>query len=261
MENPAYQVIYNVGLLDDIHNYFPALLYDQGRFQTLVQVFSYIRHQMDTRFNLYSYGASVSGGLRPNYHNEVPASNPEQTMQEDILASIASINLLLNVIQPTSSRSSIFGNSLPSSRVVRRPNIQGEAADIWAEFRAPVIVAPSQEIIAANSQIIIGSDLPSNTVCSICQDSIIASESCRRITSCQHVYHRACIDQWLTRSVVCPSCRHDIRNTIPRLQTPPSYTTPGPPLPPLPPLHPSLSSESSSSSSGTSQNSVGTDEL
>jgi hypothetical protein len=125
MENPAYQVIYNVGLLDDIHNYFPALLYDQGRFQTLVQVFSYVRHQMDTRFNLYSYGASAAG-IRPT---EVPAA----TMPEDILSSIASVNFLLNLIQPTSARSSIFGNSLPSSRIVRRPNTQGEA-DIWAEF-------------------------------------------------------------------------------------------------------------------------------
>ena len=60
MNDPAYQVVYGVGLLDDVHNYFPALLYDQGRFQTLTNVFSYVRSQLNNRFNLYAYGARLS---------------------------------------------------------------------------------------------------------------------------------------------------------------------------------------------------------
>ena len=200
MENPAYQTVYNVSLLDDIHNYFPALLYDQGRFQTLPSIFAYVRHQMNTRFNLYSYGASLAGVRPPPVVPRVPSA------EEDMLSSLASVNLLLSLIQP---------GFVPASRVPTR--VRAEGADIWTTFRAPVVVAPSAEVIEANTQILSGSELPSSTVCSICQDAITAAESCRRLTACEHVYHRVCIDQWFIRSVFCPSCRHDIRVTSPRL--------------------------------------------
>jgi hypothetical protein len=65
-----------------------------------------------------------------------------------------------------------------------------------------------------------GSTLPSNSSCSICQDSIISTDSCRRLSPCSHVYHRSCIDQWFERSVHCPTCRHDIRISTPT--TPPN---------------------------------------
>lgn len=218
MENPAYQHIYNVGLLDDIHNYFPALLYEQGRFQTLPMLFSYIRNQMNTRFNLYSYGASVAARVQPS-----TTPSPAAT-REDIVSNIESINFLLNLLQPTSGLSGM-SEFVPASRLLRTREAQHEAA--WAAFRSPVVVAPSQEVLAANTQLIMGSDLSSNTVCSVCQDSIVSAEACRRITVCQHVYHRTCIDQWFTRSVFCPSCRHDIRQTnlteaIPVTPNPPS---------------------------------------
>lgn len=243
MENPAYQTVYGVGLLDDIHNYFPALLYDQGRFETLPTVFSYVRHQMNTRFNLYSYGASLardrvqptpggrmhSGSASSSFASPASASSfaapapapapaplprPRMpTAEEDIMASIASVNLLLNLIQPSSGLTSL-NDFMPASRIIRTR----APTDVWAAFHSPVIVAPSQEVLTANTQIIIGSDLSSNTVCSICQDFIGPAESCRKIIACQHVYHRVCIDQWFTRSVFCPSCRHDIRNASPRLQ-------------------------------------------
>lgn len=229
MENPAYQRVYNVGLLDDIHNYFPALLYDQGRFQTLPALFSYVRNQMNTRFNLYSYGASLAGRVQTN--PDVTMNTQAPSTEEDIMSSIATVNVLLNLLQPSSGISAT--DFMPASRLMRTREAQHNAA--WAAFRSPVIVAPSQEVVEANTQLIAGSDLPSNTVCSICQDSILITDSCRRLTVCQHVYHIPCIDQWFRRSVFCPSCRHDIRITSPRLQAAP---TPETPLPPLPPLNP-----------------------
>ena len=205
MENPAYQRVYNVGLLDDIHNYFPALLYDQGRFQTLPTLFSYIRNQMNTRFNLFSYGASLAARTT---NAAAPATAP--SVEEDLVASIAGVNVLLQLLQP--SGMSGLTEFMPASRIRRR---EEQHASVWASIHPPVIVAPTEEILAANTQLIVGSDLPSNTVCSICQDSIVAAEACRRITACQHTYHRTCIDQWFSRSVFCPSCRHDIREPSP----------------------------------------------
>jgi hypothetical protein len=269
MENPAYQTVYGVSLLDDIHNYFPELLYNHGRFQTLQTVFSYVRHQMNTRFNLYSYGASLAGARAPSTRAPGPPAR-EPVVEEDIFSSFANISLLLNLLQPPQSglsglptRAGLSGLSglsgraglpvrsdfIPASSVIRAR--AGPDSGVWAAFSDPVIVSPSQEILAANTQLISGSDLSSNTVCSVCQDSIIASESCRRIIACQHTYHRVCIDQWFTRSVFCPSCRHDIRIASPRLQA--SESPAIPPIAPLPnPVAPSSSSVSTESSSPSS---------
>ena len=74
-ENDSYQYVYNVGLLDDLHNYFPAFLYDSGRFQTPAQMFQYLQSQLHARFNLPSHGARLAGFERA----EVPAQNPVLT--------------------------------------------------------------------------------------------------------------------------------------------------------------------------------------
>ena len=212
MGDPAYQVVYNVGLLDDIHNYFPALLYDQGRFQTLPGVFSYVRSQMNSRFNLMSYGASLAAAREP-----APAAEPaqdrrtvRQTTAEDVIESIVSANMLLNLINPSITRNDFIS----AARLPRG----GAGVDVWTAFRDPVVVAPSQAVLAANTELVQGSTVPSNTVCNICQDAIVATDSCRKITACQHVYHITCIDQWFSRSVFCPSCRHDVRISSPRLE-------------------------------------------
>ncbi|XP_022760819.1 E3 ubiquitin-protein ligase RNF181-like [Durio zibethinus] len=46
--------------------------------------------------------------------------------------------------------------------------------------------------------------------CSICFQSL--SEGTPKQVSCNHVYHRQCITDWLLngRSNTCPMCRHDI---------------------------------------------------
>jgi len=50
-------------------------------------------------------------------------------------------------------------------------------------------------------------------------------EIIRKLNTCQHEFHKECIDNWLLRrSVLCPVCRHDIRNS--------GDTTPIPPPPP-----------------------------
>ena len=46
----VYEIVYGIDLMDDLHNYFPALLYSNSRFTTLTQVFHYVRHQMNRHF-------------------------------------------------------------------------------------------------------------------------------------------------------------------------------------------------------------------
>jgi hypothetical protein len=77
-------------------------------------------------------------------------------------------------------------------------------------FAEPVVVAPTQ----AQIQACIESYVPSTQVsCAICQESV--SSNAARIRHCGHGYHRSCILNWLSMSVRCPVCRHDVRETSP----------------------------------------------
>jgi hypothetical protein len=245
MNDPAYQVVYGVGLLDDVHNYFPALLYDQGRFQTLTNVFSYVRSQLNNRFNLYAYGARLSqaqGQAQATTTAPPPPMPPVVRSFRGAAASenevMASASFLLNMLNLglegeagfTPLRAGTFGGGGGTGSTA---GTGGTGGGIWAAFRAPVIVAPSITVLATNTSVLNASDVSNNlvgVVCTICQDTVEPTDLCRRLNACQHVYHKSCIDEWFTRSVFCPSCRHDVRE--PRAASPMLQGVPGPALPP-----------------------------
>jgi hypothetical protein len=193
-----YQVIYGVNLLDDLHNYFPELLYNQGRFNNVHSIFHYVRSQMHSRFNLYSYGARQFRATAPA---PIPPTPPVQfpywrqpqpqpqvrppAREQDVFDNLGAANILLT----------LFGAGLGQER---------RAAE-------DVIVRPSQQVIDSNTTLIAGI---SGQRCAICQDEIRSDENCRRLNACNHLFHRNCIEPWFERSVRCPTCRHDIREPI-----------------------------------------------
>lgn len=221
-----YEDIYGVGLLDDLHNYFPALLYEQGRFQNVNQIFHYIRSQMSERFNLYSYGASRFREtqvqqpplpqraptqiptrifrentnefipLRRNtpFQQQQPRTNLEEEIEE-IITSLGQGSILRNIVSPETSL--LFSLLTPRTTL---PQVRTG----WTD---PVVVRPSLEVIEQNSTIVTSI---TGQACAICQEQIQTAETCRRL-SCTHTYHRGCIDTWFQRSTRCPTCRHDIR--------------------------------------------------
>jgi hypothetical protein len=230
-----YEVVYNVTLLDDLHNYFPALLYDNGRFQNLTQLFHYVRNQMNTRFNLYSYGASLANagqagqagqaqGQGQEHRQEHRRGNDVSRMERTVILTpphgpinspieiptISATSALRN-LQSVETLLAFFNTGLNDTTSAAR-GILSQPGDIWTSFGEPVVVRPTPEVIAAATERIQGSALTENTICTVCQDSIINSDIVRRIRACNHSYHLICIDQWFRRSVFCPSCRHDVRN-------------------------------------------------
>ena len=40
---PSYETLYGVGLLDDIHNYYPAVLYEPTRFNSVGALLHYFQ--------------------------------------------------------------------------------------------------------------------------------------------------------------------------------------------------------------------------
>lgn len=203
-----YVSVYGVGLLDDIHNYFPALLYDTGRFQNVANVFSYVRNQLDTRFNLFRHGASLYNASQRTQPAPTPqpvplTPTPRATRNAN---DIAAANLLLGFLRMSTEDD--------LSNYIQLPTRTTTTANPWS-FNDPVIVRPTAQAIAAGTEAVQGSSLAENTSCAICQDTIISTDSARRLVACRHVYHSGCIDEWFRRSVYCPSCRHDIRLPLP----------------------------------------------
>ena len=212
-----YQFIYNVALLDDLHNYFPSLLYDMDRFQTLPQVFYYVRQQMNARFNLYNYGASLAS-QQPQMHFNMaspapapaPAPAPFNFVSPAVDSSSPATPRMTRQRDSTSELSllaSLLNNFSPEIWTI---GVGGGGRGIGAN----VIVRPSPEIITQATEVISGSTLAEGTICSICQDVIVPTDSARKLRVCRHIYHQSCIDQWFERSVLCPTCRHDVREGL-----------------------------------------------
>ena len=95
----------------------------------------------------------------------------------------------------------------PPSLVINIP------ANFMDGFSDPVPVVPTSAQITQNVESIdIG--IPATQMqCAICQDNILNTGS--RIRQCGHTYHPECLTSWLSMSVRCPVCRHDIREVAP----------------------------------------------
>jgi hypothetical protein len=206
-----YECVYNVGLLDDLHNYFPAFLYDSGRFQTPVQVFHYMRTEMNTRFNLPAQGARLAGFAPQTFRREQQAPMPVQTPPTARRSESAALAAVVAGLLDLSGNFLNDGSYFYMQPVAQ---VAQAAQAAQAAFLDPVIVRPSADVLARNTTLLQGSELEEESSCAICQDSISADDACRKLTACSHVYHQTCIDQWFRTNINCPTCRHDIRQDI-----------------------------------------------
>ena len=84
----------------------------------------------------------------------------------------------------------------------------------------PIVVHATPEQILAATETSQPQDDSGN--CAICQETL--TNPATRIRHCGHSFHTTCISEWFTRSVHCPNCRHDIRETgneqVPNLPPP-----------------------------------------
>ena len=57
-----------------------------------------------------------------------------------------------------------------------------------------------------------GGDDGEPDLCAICMDNLAPGDAVRVLPPCKHCYHVGCIDTWLGRSTVCPTCRAELRS-------------------------------------------------
>ena len=193
-----YVSVYGVGLLDDIHNYFPELLYNPDLESP---VLTYLRQQTRDRFDLFSRG-----------ERQWAASNPVPSVPSVPLgfgarsrSSLRSVPTPIHSTLPASlagaSTTDLLTTRILLSLMTMTPSV---------ETLTPVLVRPTTEHIIRNT--IVGHVASDETViCAICQDTLSPEQEGRKLLACNHWFHRTCIDTWFTRNVHCPNCRHDVR--------------------------------------------------
>jgi hypothetical protein len=248
-----YEEVYYSPFLDDLHNFFPAILYEPTRFTSLGEMLRYIQAQMNDRFNIFNRALrnyQVQNGVRapqPQFTTIPPTLRPTPTPTQ---RPRATFGLTTETIDLTP----LFTTGLPRHTTggglgARAPG--GDLEEIAAEFgiptmlggagggggilnqltnlltRAaePVVVAPTAQQIERATAIRASdsSDEDENQSCAICQEPLYDEEAnrpLREITLCEHTFHQTCIDRWFTRNVRCPVCRFDIRDHETPTQSP-----------------------------------------
>lgn len=244
-----YERVYDVGLLDDLHNYFPGLLYEPDRFRTVSDVLGYVRQNASRRFNLFDYGARqyqqnrgqptrINSPPRNTFTRQtpiVPTWTPptvQPGQYEFDLTSEVDLAILSPLLRSLDRLAGLAPPTIP-----HQPILRATGRNRFASIFQDVIIHASQELIdAASNMRTLLMDL--EETCSICQDRMRQGENIRRLNACQHEFHGACVDNWfLQRSVLCPVCRHDIRDPVPVIRSPifgavPSSVQAIPPLAP-----------------------------
>ena len=56
----------------------------------------------------------------------------------------------------------------------------------------------------------------SRDTCSVCIDKFAPDDTCRELV-CEHLFHKDCIDHWLSDNISCPVCRTECGKGVPKL--------------------------------------------
>ena len=234
-----YEEVYYVGLLDDIHNFFPAILYHPRRFTTFQDLTTYIQEQMNQHFNTFNRA-------RRAYHQQhgiiIPIQNNRNILTPDHLHATAPVptpahrpRVAVGLTTETFDLTHLFttggglGARIPGGDLEEFPigvgaaaggggGILDQLANLLTRAAEPVVVAPTAQQIdrATSVRVPYSTEEDDNThACAICQDPLnddAIIRPIREITHCEHAFHQTCIDRWFTRNVRCPVCRFDIRD-------------------------------------------------
>jgi hypothetical protein len=207
-----YEELYGVRLLDDLHNYFPSILYQPQRFQTVQDLLQYISNQTQGQFNLFDRGMQ-----RFEQSQTTPRNTPASTTHTrsptqghaHIITETFDLSPLFNI--PFSERSVPATGAQGSSGL---SSLQSLINLLRPPSMDPVVVAPTAEQIRSATTVRQATeDQDGEAICSICQEGYTDDEDIRQINHCRHCFHKACIDPWFRQHVHCPVCRFDIRES------------------------------------------------
>lgn len=222
-QGPA-QAPYGSILLNELHTYFPALLYEPGRFVSTTSVMNYIQQQMRARFDLYSnlqsqYRAQhpraaappIPHRVRPYMARPVVPPSPVPS-GPNVTTAAPPLEMRVTTQFDPAQLPALLSQAMSLDPVTQL--LLSVAGTPPLNFYDPVPVAPTAAQLEANTTVAVAA-AALETPCAICQDTISAGDTSRQLHNCRHVFHRSCIDTWFQRNCLCPVCRSDIRSSVP----------------------------------------------
>jgi len=223
MSEHRYEEIYNYGLLDDLHNLFPEVLYDTYIFPNDTDTNRYISW---LRFRLTRMFPQTYRVARIHYMRTQSDANGadfddwmflrnRQTARPVSMNTIIESRLLLSALEPILM--------LPRLRRVAPLHVNLEDSLLFGSFFDSIPVHANSAQIEMASDVLDVHVVAVDTICAICQEHE-GSATWRRLRNCDHYFHLACVDNWFGRNAHCPVCRADIRNP-PTVATPPHPST------------------------------------
>ena len=219
MSEHAYEEIYNYGLLDDVHNLFPEILYDNAIFPDSPannnRLLSWFRYRVSRLFP-QTYRVARLNYIQSRSEDRA-AEYDDWIHARERGAALTSLNTIIESHLLLSALDSLI--TLP--RIRRVPPLTGVRVDefqLGRSFFDSVPVNATTVEIEAASDVMNSATVAADTICAICQEHD-GSSTWRRLRNCDHYFHVECVDNWFNRNVHCPVCRADIRDT-PRVSTP-----------------------------------------
>lgn len=216
---------YGIQLLDDLHNYFPAILYNPDRFPSVRSVLEYIQTCTRERFDIFTNNSNNYTRNNPsrvdyndNYRTWFNATT-QNRRSSPARAQPANNRQPANVYQYTFPQETIYtysGDQLSGSD--RDAQLLSSLLGLFtptninlSSFMDPIPIYPTSAQINNASTIFTSNQDHTELNCSICREDISQNEELRRLNNCSHTFHKVCIDQWFRTNVHCPICRDDIR--------------------------------------------------
>jgi hypothetical protein len=209
--------IFNVQLLDDLHNYFPDILYNSSRFESVQDLLRYVQEQTRSRFNLYDVGRNryMQGRnvvITPDTGGTQQPAVVQQQQQPPVVQPVIPRTLpRVRATAPLRYSFPLVNTVSYSDDFIMQDNTSSLLNLLFQGLnQEPVIVNPTPAQVSAATTVETLA-APLEDPCAICQEIMESGTVVRKINACDHSFHKTCIDTWFQRSVNCPNCRADIR--------------------------------------------------
>lgn len=246
--NPAsFETQYGFSLADELHNFFPELMYDDTLFPQPDMM--WIRSRMRTLFpHVYPRQQSIyhiysAEGRRAEVRRWRDSTTPIRAPESVQMGATPVVQENRSRVQASPVRIDVDISGAPSRTLQRdyvpqsiftslildlAPNLvdgggfNSVTADRVNNFfdqgflnlgLQDVVIRPSEGQLAAGSRIEQHESIPEAVDCAICQEHGQAQRW--RILNCGHRFHQTCVDNWFRINFRCPICRHDIRTAPP----------------------------------------------
>jgi hypothetical protein len=222
-----YEEVYYVGLLDDIHNFFPAILYHPRRFTTFQDLTTYIQDQMNQQFNTFNRARRAyheQHGIRIPVQNNMniftPGLAPTPAHRPRVAVGLTTETFDLTHLFTTGGG---LGARIPGGDLEEFPigvgaaaggggaggGILDQLANLLTRAAEPVVVAPTPQQIerattirvpysteeteqierATNIRVPYSTEEMEHTACAICQDPLMAETEVRPLREITHCEH------------------------------------------------------------------------